>query len=120
MPKIEDYLCRLNDTSSVLGFGAATQENCQELDEFFGFMTTNHSNTTDFLRLACANDQKKNLTERAGYEHLKLFYMFVPCLTLTFIHNQVTAKERLLKKNFQGGYISDDGFILGVYYMLEI
>lgn len=118
MPKIEDYLCRLNDTSVVLGFGAATQENCQELDEFFSFMTTNHSNTTDFLRLACANDQKKNLSDR--YDHLKIFYMFVPCLTLTFIQNQLTAKERLLKKSFQGGFISDDGFILGCYYMLDI
>lgn len=30
------------------------------------------------------------------------------------------AKEKLLKKNFKGGYISDDGFILGLSFITEI
>jgi len=30
------------------------------------------------------------------------------------------AKEKLLKKNFKGGYISDDGFILGLAFIVEI
>jgi len=108
----------MNSTSTILGYGEATKENCAELDEFFNYMKSNYSMATDYLRLICKRDFERNLSTK--YNHLEIFYMFVPCLTLTFIRNQVKAKERITKKNFKGGSVSDDGFILGVYYMLEI
>ena len=44
----------------------------------------------------------------------------VPALTLDYIQSLLVAKEKLLKKNYKGGYISDDGFIIGLAYLTEI
>lgn len=46
--------------------------------------------------------------------------MLIPALTLDYIQSLLVAKEKLLKKNFKGGYISDDGFIVGLAYLAEI
>lgn len=46
--------------------------------------------------------------------------MLIPALTQDFIQSLLVAKEKLLKKNFKGGYISDDGFIIGLAYITEI
>lgn len=46
--------------------------------------------------------------------------MMIPALTLDYIQSLLVAKEKLLKKNFKGGYISDDGFIVGLAYLTEI
>jgi len=55
-----------------------------------------------------------------NFDHLKNFYHMVPPLTLNYIQSLLIAKEKLLKKNFKGGYISDDGFILGLAFIIEI
>lgn len=46
--------------------------------------------------------------------------MLIPGLTLDYIQSLLIAKEKLLKKNYKGGYISDDGFIIGLAYLAEI
>lgn len=54
------------------------------------------------------------------FDHFKHFYMVVPALTLNYVQSLLVAKEKLLKKNFKGGYISDDGFIIGLTFLTEI
>lgn len=39
---------------------------------------------------------------------------------MEYIQSLLVAKEKLLKKNYKGGYISDDGFIIGLAYLVEI
>lgn len=62
---------------------------------------------------------KGKLTEET-HPNIKHFYMLVPPLILNFIQSLLIAKEKLVKKNFKGGYISDDGFVLGLAYLIEM
>ena len=53
-------------------------------------------------------------------EHLKLFYIIIPSLTLNFIENSMKNKDKIFKKNNKDAFISDDGFALGVAYILKV
>ena len=54
-------------------------------------------------------------------KHLKLFYLIVPPLSLSYIEHVQKGNEKILSKNKNlGGFISDDGFPLGVAYLLKI
>ncbi len=46
--------------------------------------------------------------------------MLIPSLTLNYVQSLLVAKEKLLKKSSKGGYISDDGFIIGLTFLIEI
>ena len=52
--------------------------------------------------------------------HLKLFPYIVPSLTLNFIEHVIRGKDRIFKRNNKDAFISDDGFALGVAYLLKI
>ena len=51
-----------------------------------------------------------------------MFSFLLPPLTITFIDNAINARDNLLKKNKneEGAYFSDDGFMVGVCYLLKI
>lgn len=52
---------------------------------------------------------------------MKLFYLIVPPLTMSYVEHIQKGKERIASKNKNvGGFISDDGFPLGVAYLLKI
>ena len=53
---------------------------------------------------------------------IDLFAFLLPPLTITFIDNAINARDNLLKKNKseETAYFSDDGFMMGVCYLLKI
>lgn len=83
-------------------------------------MNSHYSKNNDFLRIVSEKVKQKFDSEKHNFPQLDMFFMFIPFLTLSFINNQIVAKERLLKKSFLGGYISDDGFMMGLSYMLQL
>lgn len=73
----------------------------------------------DYLRMIVRNYD--GLTEQENTKHLKLFYLIIPPLTLNYIDHVQKGKEKIQSKNKNtGGFISDDGFALGVAYLLKV
>ena len=53
---------------------------------------------------------------------MEMFYFLLPPLTISFIDNAINARDNLLKKNKteESAYFSDDGFMVGICYLLKI
>jgi len=51
---------------------------------------------------------------------LKNFYALVPAVSLCHIDHVVRGRDKLQKRNNADAFISDDGFPLGVVYLLKI
>ena len=53
---------------------------------------------------------------------IELFAFLLPPLTISFIDNAINARDNLMKKNKneESAYFSDDGFMVGVCYLLKI
>ena len=56
------------------------------------------------------------------FPDIDLFAFLLPPLTITFIDNAINARDNLLKKNKseEMAYFSDDGFMMGVCYLLKV
>ncbi|KAL7713896.1 Uncharacterized protein QTN25_008626 [Entamoeba marina] len=58
------------------------------------------------------------------HSHLKYFYISLPSLLLTYLDFIIAAKERLIRNSsnldIEGYIMSDDGFLLGIAYILSI
>lgn len=48
-----------------------------------------------------------------------LFYIF-PSLMISYIENLIVSKERLFKKNTNEAKIGDDGFVVGIVFLLKV
>lgn len=125
VPCIEEIQASFGDTCQVLEFKSETvKECCKDLDRFLDMIKEKFDDSaekkeeTDYLRVMTKRYQGKFNTEM--FTKLQTFYMLIPALTLDYIQSLLVAKEKLLKKNFKGGYISDDGFIVGLAYIAEI
>lgn len=51
---------------------------------------------------------------------MRLFFILVPSLTINFVESLRVAKDKVLKKRQVGQYFSDDGFCLGLAYVLKV
>ena len=58
--------------------------------------------------------------EDERYLPLKNFYALVPAVTICYIEHITNGIEKLQKRNNTDAFISDDGFALGVVYLLRI
>lgn len=52
--------------------------------------------------------------------HLKNFYIIIPPLTLNFVEHMILSKDKMSKKNKIGAAFTDDGFPMGIAYILKL
>jgi len=75
-----------------------------------------------------ANDYLRNMVQsNEGFADkdeklapLKNFYTIIPALSIASVDYVLRGRDKLSKKNNANAFVSDDGFPLGVVFMLRI
>ncbi|XP_024869386.1 WASH complex subunit 4-like [Temnothorax curvispinosus] len=114
LPDIErtvpfESLCR------GLNYSATTQAAARRLENDIDDLVRNFTEGIQYFKLLV--DVFASAFRDAKSYHLQQFYAIVPPLTLSFVDNSVSNKEKMFKKNQTGAAFTDDGFAMGIAYI---
>lgn len=110
---------KFEQVAEELGIRGETMEAVKIFDLCIKNLFKQSDDAGDYLRMIVNNFE--GITEQENTKHLKLFYLMIPPLTISFIEHIQKGKEKLQQKNKNvGSFFSDDGFALGVAYLLKI
>jgi len=90
----------------------------QNLDAVVDTLNQNFSEGSDYFKMLVnvfAGEYKSEANA-----HLKNFYVILPALTLKYIEQIAIDKEKYAKKGREEGTFTEDGFPLGVAYILKL
>ena len=117
IPKIIDDI-RFEDVAAELGLKGETLEACKMFDMSVRLLFRQAAEATDFLRILVKNFE--GMFDGDDCAHLRLFHIMIPPLSLNFVEHVQRGKDKVFKKNNKDAFLSDDGFALGVAYLLKI
>nr|CAD7441834.1 unnamed protein product [Timema bartmani] len=117
IPDLEDIvafkeLCTQDNLSNV-----STEAGAQ-LDHVIDNLVRNFTEGTEYFKLLV--DVFAPSFRDSVNMHLRNFYIIVPPLTINFVEHSITCKEKLSKKNKVGAAFTDDGFAMGIAYILNL
>uniref|UniRef100_A0A8C3LGH8 WASH complex subunit 4 n=1 Tax=Chrysolophus pictus TaxID=9089 RepID=A0A8C3LGH8_CHRPC len=117
VPDLEDIV-NFEELVKEEGLSEETQKAARQLDSVLSDLTRNFAEGTEYFKMlvdvfAPEFRSPKNM-------HLRNFYIIVPPLTLNFVEHSISCKEKLNKKNKSGAAFTDDGFAMGVAYILKL
>ncbi|XP_046682962.1 WASH complex subunit 4 isoform X1 [Homalodisca vitripennis] len=113
-----DSIVSLQELTSAEGLSETCVQTAQVLDQVINNMRRNITEGSEYFKLLVdvfapvLCDQKNS--------HLWNFHMIVPPLTINFCEHMITAKEKMSKKSKVGAAFTDDGFAMGVAYVLSV
>ncbi|XP_042890150.1 WASH complex subunit 4-like [Penaeus japonicus] len=117
IPDLQDVVSfvQLCEDASV---SPETMRAAENLDAVISNLTRNFNQDTDYFKLlvdvfAPAMRDNKN-------SHLRNFYLIIPPLTVNFVEHIIAAKDNINKKNKSGAAFTDDGFAMGIAYLLKV
>ncbi|XP_035742085.1 WASH complex subunit 4-like [Vespa mandarinia] len=98
-----------------LNYNETTQAAAKRLEDDIGNLVHNFTEGIHYFKLLV--DVFASAFRDPKSHHLQKFYAIVPPLTLSFVDNSVSNKEKMFKRNQTGGAFTDDGFAMGVAYI---
>uniref|UniRef100_A0A671TVS3 WASH complex subunit 4 n=1 Tax=Sparus aurata TaxID=8175 RepID=A0A671TVS3_SPAAU len=117
VPDLEDIV-NFEELVKEEGLSEETQRAASILDSVLGDLTSNSAEGTEYFKMLVAVFAPE--FRSAKNMHLRNFYMIVPPLTVNFVEHSISCKEKLNKKNKTGAAFTDDGFAMGVAYILKL
>ncbi|KAF5274542.1 hypothetical protein FQA39_LY07154 [Lamprigera yunnana] len=108
----------LNKVLSEDNLTKSTKEKVEYLINNVNNLVENFEEATEYFKLLV-----KVFTQtlrNAQNIHLKNFYIIVPPLTINFVEHLFISKERLNKNNKSGAVFTDDGFAIGLAFIIKL
>lgn len=98
-----------------LNYSATTQAAAKRLENDIADLVRHFTEGIQYFKLLV--DVFASAFRDVKSYHLQQFYAIVPPLTLSFVDNSVSNKEKMFKKNQTGAAFTDDGFAMGIAYI---
>uniref|UniRef100_A0A8C5N788 WASH complex subunit 4 n=1 Tax=Gouania willdenowi TaxID=441366 RepID=A0A8C5N788_GOUWI len=117
VPDLEDIV-NFEELVKEEGLSEETQKAASVLDSVLEDLTSNSAEGTEYFKMLVAVFAPEFRSIKNM--HLRNFYMIVPPLTVNFVEHSISCKEKLNKKNKSGAAFTDDGFAMGVAYILKL
>ncbi|XP_050426323.1 WASH complex subunit 4 [Adelges cooleyi] len=108
---------KLEDLCKEAGFTDSCVSSGHNLDCVIQNICQNITEGTNYFKLLI--DVFVQAMSSENYMHLRNFYILIPALTLNFIEHSINSKEKMYKKS-KGAMFTDDGFAVGLAYLLRI
>ncbi|XP_076057621.1 strumpellin and WASH-interacting protein [Oratosquilla oratoria] len=95
-----------------------TKKAAENLDEVINNITKSFNQDMDYFKLLV--DVFAPPLRDTKNSHLRNFFLIIPPLTINYIEHSITAKDNMNKKNKLGAFFTDDGFAMGIAYLLKV